>query len=270
MNLYAISDLHLNHIANWNALQNLPTFPEDWLIVAGDVAENIVQFTQAMLLLSERFAQVFWTPGNHDLWTLPNDKFTARGVFKYTQLVAICRKCGVLTPEDPYIQWPGAGSPYWIVPTFTLYDYSFRPENVPLEAALDWAQETDVMCTDEVVLYPDPFSSRAEWCRSRCQYSEKRLLALPNQAPIILINHYPLRYDLVNLYRIPRFSLWCGSKQTEDWHVRFPVTAVIHGHLHIRGTHLRDGVQFKEVSLGYPQNWQPARGMAAYLHQILP
>ena len=57
---------------------------------------------------------------------------------------------------------------------------------------------------------------------------------------------------------------------TEDWHVRFKAEAVIYGHLHIRATHYRDGVRFEEVSLGYPQNYDPRRGIEPYLRQILP
>ena len=34
----------------------------------------------------------------------------ARGQVKYERLVAICRDHGVLTPEDPYVTWPGDGA----------------------------------------------------------------------------------------------------------------------------------------------------------------
>ena len=46
--------------------------------------------------------------------------------------------------------------------------------------------------------------------------------------------------------------------------------AVVYGHLHLRGTHLRDGVRFEEVSLGYPRDWNRDLGVGAYLRQILP
>ena len=44
---------------------------------------------------------------NHDLWTLPTEPDHLRGVAKYERLVALCRDHGVLTPEDPYVTWPG-------------------------------------------------------------------------------------------------------------------------------------------------------------------
>jgi hypothetical protein len=85
-----------------------------------------------------------------------------------------------------------------------------------------------------------------------------------------LINHFPFREDLVRLRRIPRFSIWCGTRRTEDWHRRFPVAVVVSGHLHIRSTTYRDGVRFEEVSLGYPRDWQQEQGIQPYLREILP
>jgi hypothetical protein len=69
---------------------------------------------------------------------------------------------------------------------------------------------------------------------------------------------------------LPRFSIWCGTRRTEDWHLRFRVIAAVYGHLHIRNSQHRDGVRFEEVSLGYPRHWRAERGMASYLRQILP
>lgn len=270
MKLYAISDLHLGHAANREALAQMPFYPEDWLIVAGDVGETEAHLTEALHLLTARFAQVLWVPGNHDLWTLPNDPNPLRGEAKYHRLVEICRKFGVLTPEDPYVRWPGSSQPYWLAPLFLLYDYSFRPEHVAAEDALDWAAELYTVCADEAVLHYEPYASREAWCATRCRYTEERLSAMEGKGDLILINHYPLRYDLAVLPLIPRFTLWCGTKRTEDWHQRFSVAAVVYGHLHIRNSQWRDGVRFEEVSLGYPRQWDAEKEVADYLRQILP
>ena len=58
----------------------------------------------------------------------------------------------MLTPEDPFPIWSDHGSSYRIAPLFTLYDYSFRPDDIPLEQALAWAAEKDIVCVDE---YPE-------------------------------------------------------------------------------------------------------------------
>ena len=149
-----------------------------------------------------------------------------------------------------------------------LYDYSFRPDNVPLEGALAWAEEEGIVCADELLLHPDPYPTRRDWCAARCVYTEARLQAVAG-APTVLINHFPLRQDLAVLPRIPRFSLWCGTQRTDDWHLRFNAQAVIYGHLHIPGTRWRDGVRFEEVSFGYPKQRVGDRPIEHYLRKIL-
>ena len=270
MRLLGISDLHLRYEHNRQALEALPSHSGDWLILAGDVGETEAQLAFALEILTRRFRRVIWVPGNHDLWTLPSDPYGLRGVAKYERLVAICRSYGVLTPEDPYVHWPDSDTPCLLAPLFLLYDYSFRPDMILASAAIDWAAETGVLCTDEALLHPDPYHSRAAWCAARCRYTEARLRQVPSQVELVLINHFPLRYDLVNLPRIPRFSLWCGTRTTELWHICFRARAVVYGHLHQRGTHIRDGTRFEEVSLGYPGDWDVAYGVQSYLREILP
>ncbi|MBX3012823.1 MAG: metallophosphoesterase [Caldilineaceae bacterium] len=269
MELYAISDLHLSYAENRAALLAMPAYPDDWLILAGDVGETAEHLRLALAALTRRFARVLWVPGNHDLWTMPNRPDEPRGVAKYQQLVDLCRSYRVLTPEDPYVAWPGAGGPCLLAPLFLLYDYSFRPDEIPAEAALAWAEEEGIVCADELLLHPTPYATRADWCAARCAYTAARLAAVAG-TPLILINHFPLRQDLAVLPRIPRFSLWCGTRRTEDWHLRFAAQAVIYGHLHIPGTRWRDGVRFEEVSFGYPKQRPAAQPIERYLRKILP
>jgi 3',5'-cyclic AMP phosphodiesterase CpdA len=270
MRLLAIADLHLRYPQNREALERLPAHPADWLVVAGDIGESEELLHWALARLTARFARVFWVPGNHDLWSVPDRAGELAGEAKYLRQVAICRHYGVATPEDPYLAWPGPGPRCLIAPLFLLYDYSFRPASVALEDVLAWAAEDHVLSADEALLRPDPYPSRAAWCAARLAATVPRLEAAAREAPLVLVNHFPLRYDLVRLKRIPRFSPWCGTVATEDWHRRFRAVAVVHGHLHIRGTHWRDGVRFDEVSLGYPRDWDPRLGLERYLRPILP
>ena len=270
MKLYALADLHLRYEVTRQALQELDPHPYDWLILGGDTGESEEHLRFALAIVTRRFARVLWVPGNHDLWTIPGQKDDARGQAKYERLVAICRSYGVLTPEDPYATWPGEENGPILAPTFILYDYSFRPDHIPVEQAIEWAAEDNLLCSDEVLLHSDPYPSKIAWCHERVRLTEPRLEEAARRAPLILINHFPLRRDLAILPRIPRFSIWCGTRKTEDWHLRFRAQAVVYGHLHIRATHHMDGVRFEEVSLGYPQNWDARRGVNPYLRQILP
>jgi 3',5'-cyclic AMP phosphodiesterase CpdA len=267
--LWAISDLHVSYEENRQVVEALEAHPDDWLIIAGDTGETPAHLDLVLRSLGAKFAQLIWTPGNHDLWTpktLPSER---RGVAHYERLVALCRRRGVLTPEDPYARWPGDGPLRAIVPTFTLFDYSFRPDHVARVEAVAWAAETGVRSVDEDLLAPDPFTSRDEWCAARVAATEARLDALPPEAKLIVANHFPLRRDLAVLPRIPRFSIWCGTMRTNDWHRRYNFETVVYGHLHLRSSQEIDGVKFEEVSLGYPKQWNQSRGLAHYLRRIL-
>ena len=226
---------------------------DDWLILAGDVCEREDDLAWVLDALCPRFARVIWVPGNHELWTLPGEG--EKDAPKYDRLVALCRSRGVLTPEDDYPLWPGDGPPTVIAPLFLLYDYSFRPAGVEREHAVDWALEKGILCADEKLLSPSPYPSRDAWCRARCDATQARLCAIDPSTTTVLINHFPLRQSHARLPLIPRFSIWCGTTRTDDWHTRFRARVVVYGHLHIRRTHHDDGVRFEEVSVGYPGQW---------------
>ena len=266
MKLLAISDLHLGYEVNRQALAALPPHPEDWLILGGDVCENLALFTAVLEQLRPLFAELLWVPGNHELWSREGE---AGGEAKYQALVAACRQHGVHSPEDPFVRWSGDGPQTWLAPLFVLYDYSFAPDGFSPDEAKAWALEHGIVCADERYLRPDPHPSREAWCAARLSYSQRRLAEIPALASTVLINHFPLRQDLAILPRVPRFSPWCGTRKTEDWHLRYRARAVVQGHLHIRGTNQRDGVPFHEVSFGYPRDWDREAGILPYLRRIL-
>jgi 3',5'-cyclic AMP phosphodiesterase CpdA len=195
VNLWAISDLHVGYEENRQAVAALEPMPDDWLIIAGDTGETPTHLDFVLKALVPRFAQIVWTVGNHDLWTphsLPPER---RGVAHYERLVRLCRSYGVLTPEDPFAVWPGDGPRTAIVPTFGLYDYTFRPASVPADDAVAWAAAAGVRCADEDLLSPSPFGSRQEWCAARVGHTEQRLEMLPQDTRVILVNHWPLLHE---------------------------------------------------------------------------
>jgi 3',5'-cyclic AMP phosphodiesterase CpdA len=270
--LLAVSDLHVGYEENRRLLAGLrPTSPGDWLLVAGDVGERIADIEWALGLFAERFARVVWVPGNHELWTHGSDPLDLRGEERYQELVARCRRLGVLTPEDPYEVFTGPEGPVRVAPLFLLYDYSFRPPGTrSTEQGLAYAHRTGIVCSDEYLLHPDPYPSREEWCRARVATTERRLADCLPGPPLVLVNHYPLVREPTRVLRHPEFAQWCGTEATADWHRRFPVAAVVYGHLHIPRTTWHDGVRFEEVSLGYPRErrvWMRPRRVP---RQVLP
>ena len=270
--LLAVSDLHVRHPANRAIVEGLrPGSDGDWLIVAGDVAELADAVVGTLALLRERFATVIWSPGNHELWTRRKDPVSLRGEHRYRHLVAACRDVGVLTPEDPYPVWTGAGGPAVVAPLFLLYDYSFLPAGTTTPAeGLAAAYRAGVVCTDEHLLAPDPHPDRAAWCAARVAYSRQRLDACAPDLPAVLVNHWPLTRLPTRVLRYREFSLWCGTTATADWHVRYRARAVVYGHLHIPRVTWEDGVRFVEVSLGYPREWGRRGVPDPLLRTVLP
>ena len=269
--LYAISDLHIAYAENRAVLEGLrPVHPGDWLIVAGDVGEVFADVTDALALLAGRFAKVIWAPGNHELWTPRDDPKQLRGEARYRELVEVCRALGVATPEDEYPVWTGAGGPAVVAPLFLLYDYSFRIAGLDTkEASLARAYEAGVVCTDEILLHPDPYPSREAWCDARVTFTEQRLSAIDPGLPTVLINHWPMVREPTRILTYPEFAQWCGTDRTADWHIRFRAAVSVYGHLHIPRTTYYDGVRFEEVSVGYPREWRRREGPPGRLRRIL-
>lgn len=271
--LFATSDLHVSHGANATIVEEIqPDSAADWLLVAGDVAEQADTVIETLWMLADRFATVVWVPGNHDLWTTPRDPVQLHGQARYEYLVRRCREIGVYTPEDEYPVWEHGPYPRTIVPLFLLYDYSWRtPEAhaVPLTEALSQARAASVVCTDEYFLHPEPYAGRAQWCARRLEITEQRLVRLPSDRRTILLSHWPLhRHPTEPLYW-PEFAMWCGTQETTDWHLRYCADIAVYGHLHIPRTTYQDGVRFEEVSLGYPREWRKRTRGAVALRKVL-
>ncbi|MDX2680499.1 metallophosphoesterase family protein [Streptomyces sp. NY05-11A] len=256
-NVWAISDLHVSHKENSELVLRLrPEHEDDWLIIAGDVGETVEHLEWTLDELGRYFSTLVWVPGNHELWTTRDDTDRSRGDLRYRRLVEVCRRRGVLTPEDPFPVWEGSREPVVVAPLFLLYDYTFLPKgaNTP-EQGLAAARASGVVCTDEYLLHPEPYASRADWCAARLAETKPRLAELGG-ARTVLVNHWPLVRQSTRVLRHPEFAQWCGTEATAEWHREFRAEAVVYGHLHLPRTTVYDGVRFEEVSVGYPHEWQ--------------
>ena len=231
--LLATSDLHVRHTGNAEVVQRIrPHHPGDWLIVAGDVCDRVSDLAATLGMLRERFDEVIWAPGNHELWSIPGDEGAARGEQRYGQLLDVCRRLGVRTPEDPFLVWRATGRDgdtrdAAVAPLFTLYDYSWRSRGGPLSDELAYAYRARVVATDEVLLHPDPHPDRQTWCRLRVGYSRARLDSVDPGLATVLVSHWPLHRAPTSILRFPHFAMWCGTTATEDWHLRYGAIAAV-------------------------------------------
>lgn len=263
--LWAVSDLHVAAPGNRSIVDELVVaeHPEDWLIVAGDVAERSVTVRRTLTRLTERFARVIWVPGNHELFCRSTDEH--RGRDRYRELVRDCREIGVLTPEDEYPVFAG----HTVVPMFTLYDHSWRDPELTEAEALSAAEGNGVMFTDQVAIAS--FVDVPAWCRERLSYTVRRLSRVTG--PTVLVNHWPLVREVTDNLELPEIALWSGTRDTQDWPVRFRASTVVYGHLHIPLVREVEGVTHAEVSLGYPREHErslpPRRSRRLWPYPVL-
>lgn len=243
--LWAVSDLHVRAPGNLDLVREhvRPTNAGDWLIVAGDIAEDLDSIERTLGLLQSRFAQVIYTPGNHELYSRTRD--TVHGRAKYEAVIAAAQRLGVLTPEDPYPTFAGRT----IVPLFTLYDHSWRDSLMTPTAALAAARDKGIVLMDDLAIAP--YEDIAMWCRDRLRYSVRRLSAV--RGPTILVNHWPLVREAMQNVRHQEIGLWSGTRHTQQWPQRYRADAVVYGHLHIPVEFSLGNVTHTEVSLGYPR-----------------
>ncbi|MCX2163016.1 metallophosphoesterase family protein [Corynebacterium auriscanis] len=246
--LWAVSDLHVRAPGNWELFDKhvRPQNPTDWLIVAGDVAEDLDTVIEVLQECTRRFDTVIFTPGNHELYSREADELKGRD--KYDVLISLCRELGVVTPEDTYQSFAGRT----IVPMFTLYDHTWRDPELTRDEALAGAQERGIVLTDSVAI--EPYEDVRLWCRDRLAYTLKRLAVVDE--PTILVNHWPLVRQAIDQLKYPDIGLWSGTRHTQTWPERYKAEAVIYGHLHIPTQISVEGVTHTEVSLGYPREWQ--------------
>ena len=118
MRVFAISDLHIDYKENHRWVQRLSNcdFTDDVVIVAGDITDRADPMSDILCGLKQKFARVFFVPGNHDLWVRPTERCDS--LEKFHALMALCN---VLDIETSWAQLPGVQ----IVPLLSWYE---KPE----------------------------------------------------------------------------------------------------------------------------------------------
>ncbi|CAK9095252.1 unnamed protein product [Durusdinium trenchii] len=93
--IWAISDLHTDdhHNKEWIEEMNTESTADDVIIVAGDISHKWEIITETLTFFKERYARVFYCPGNHELWGNAQED----SMHRLHQLLQLCNKLGVET-----------------------------------------------------------------------------------------------------------------------------------------------------------------------------
>lgn len=118
MSLYVWSDLHLDYSGNMTLIKNLDDgYKQHDIIVAGDLSDRLPVLAQAFDVLASKFKNVFYVPGNHELW-LRKEEINAglyqNSIEKFHHILQLAARYGIQTQTQQ-------DADYIIAPVFSWY-----------------------------------------------------------------------------------------------------------------------------------------------------
>jgi hypothetical protein len=232
MRIYAVSDLHADILENRRLLERIPVGEHggDTLIVAGDVGTALPLIADVLGGLRERFAELFFVPGNHELWVRAGEPDSLE---KFHAVLAVCATVGVRTA-------PARVGGAWVVPLFSWYD-----------AAFDVRGEAD---RDSLEAWSDNYLCR--WPAGPPPAERFRDLNAPHlrafDAPVVSFSHFVPRPELLPPVRWLRFKglpLVAGSVGIDRQLRAAGARVHVYGHTHIPDDRVLDGVRYLQNHL---------------------
>lgn len=228
MRIFAVSDLHADIRANRVALERAPLDGHrgDALIVAGDVADREEVLRDVLGLLADRFGEVFFVPGNHELWVRGDPRDSME---KFRAVLEVCASVGVRTG-------PARAGEAWVVPLFSWYHEEFDVRGEGVEAELEAWSDRYFCRWPPALGRPDlAFLAR----------NEPRVH--PYDAPVVTFSHFLPRPELLPPVRHLRFRglpLVTGSPGLERQLRAAGSVAHVFGHTHIPWDLELEGVRY--------------------------
>jgi predicted phosphodiesterase len=228
MRIYAISDLHTDFRENRAALERagLAGHRDDVLIVAGDIADTEAVIRHTLQWLAGRFREVFFVPGNHELWVRGEERDSMQ---KFHAVLRLCDQVGVRTA-------PARVGPAWVVPLFSWYDPSFDVHGEGVEEELEaWSDRYFCRWPAGIGRIDEAFLRMNEPHVRRYD------------GPVITFSHFVPRPDLVPSVHGLRFKglpLVAGSEGLEAQIRLIQPRVHVFGHTHIPADRVIGGVRY--------------------------
>jgi Icc-related predicted phosphoesterase len=237
MRIFAVSDLHTDFAENRRRLQQISStsYLYDVLVVAGDIADDLKIIDWTLRKLRSQFGQVFYVPGNHELWVRSGDY---NSIEKFRQVLRLCDEIGVCTR-------PGRAGKNWIVPLFSWYESDYDELGEADVSSLEgWADF--YFCK-----WPVEIKSASEYFLNLNESLIKKY-----DGPVITLSHFLPRRELLPAVERLIFKglpLVAGALGL-DRQIR-ALNAAIHvfGHSHIDFDKMIDGVRYIHHAFDYPR-----------------
>ena len=274
--VYAVSDVHSDYAANLQWVERLAAseFGNDILLVAGDVADTSECFERTMELFTQRFGLVFFTPGNHDLWTRRDGTEGSDSLAKLERIERLCDRLGVLTTPQHVQLRRGAVS---VCPLLSFYHESFDAE--PGIEMLRLPSVSRVMADYRACRWPSPLETGSIELAARVDElneaapskasaqaarSARRAALTPIDdwgaarrvdAPLVSFSHFLPRIELCPEKRFlvyPDLMKAVGSQPLGSRVALLRPDVHVFGHTHFGWDATLDGVRYIQAALGTP------------------
>jgi predicted phosphodiesterase len=242
--VFAISDVHIDYEENKKWLNSLShdEYKDDILILAGDVTDDIQLLAKAFEIFRDRFREVLFVPGNHDLWVHRYKGIDS--LTKFERIKELASKC------DIHMKPFHLGS-LSIVPLLGWYDYSFgQPSNEIIDAWADYIACRWPAGFDETTLTRHFVDMNEEHLNIRNEF-------------VISFSHFLPRIDLMPSF-IPtdRRAVYpvLGSYLLEKQIRSLESDIHVYGHSHVNVRTCKDNITYINNAFGYPyETWIAAK-----------
>lgn len=241
----------------WIEALDARRYQHDALIVAGDVADKIGILVATLKLLKDKFAEVFFVAGNHDVWDAKNS------LEKLNSVYDMLRKIGVKC--EPAL----VGGSVWVVPldSWHCFDEETTTHDLDYDRLRLW-RDFD-RCTwlpsavGDASTAGRSFNAKEKLAESRAvarlmlERNETvldRVAALQSvrHLPVVTFSHFVPREDLNPVFRkfkeLHAVSV-CAELEKQIRTIR-PLVHVF-GHTHHRTDTVVEGIRYVQFPLGY-------------------
>ena len=259
LKIYAMSDIHVDYPINMAWVKDLSNsdYRDAALILAGDVTHRLDRLETALTCLRQKFAKVFYVPGNHELWLLQSD--CVNSLDKFNAILELCSSLGVHTQSARI----GTGAAaVWLVP---LYSWYVKPEEGESSLFLTKPGEDPtlkVWSDNYFVKWPEQEKGPADW------FLDLNLESLEKtyDAPVISFSHFLPRTDLIlpspeerAAFKGPwvdphptfNFSRVAGDSRLDSQIRKLPARMHVYGHQHRNRYRLVEETIYVSHCLGY-------------------
>jgi len=253
LRIFAVSDIHVDFEENFQWVNNLSRmdYQNDLLILAGDVTDSLSIFKEILTTLKNRFREVLYIPGNHDLWVQRN-RIQENSLGKLRIIKTIAADCGI--SMEPFHLGPLS-----IIPLYGWYDFSFgepQPETITSWAdfiACKWPEDYDEKkITQHFIALNEPVLDIAN----------KFIISFSHFLPRIDLMPFYIPSDKQNLYPV------LGTSLLEKQIRRLGSRIHIYGHSHVNTQTMKDHTLYINNAFGYPYETMITAKQLKCIHEI--